>query len=83
MKEVVNSEITNYREPFRPFAPVVLDEYAPEYFTSKGLDQYLPRFMLMVSGVAEDKHSVVPATTHMGTGRLQTVRTNGTNATTT
>ncbi len=73
MKEVVNSKI-KFREPFRPFAPVVLDEYAPEYFTSKGLDQYLPRFMLMVSGVAEDKHSVVPATTHMGTGRLQTVR---------
>ncbi len=73
MKEVVNSKI-KFREPFRPFAPVVLDEHATDYFTSKGLDQYLPRFMLMVSKVAEEKQSVVPATTHLGTGRLQTVR---------
>jgi carbamoyltransferase len=74
MKEVVNSKI-KFREPFRPFAPVVLEERAHEYFTTPGLDRhYLPRYMLMVSPVAEEKQAHIPATTHMGTARLQTVR---------
>ena len=31
MKEVVNTKI-KFREPFRPFAPVILRECAPDYF---------------------------------------------------
>jgi carbamoyltransferase len=75
MKEIVNTKI-KFREPFRPFAPVILEEYAAEYFTTPGLDrQYPPRFMLMVSPFREDKRDKVQAVCHVGgTGRMQTVR---------
>jgi carbamoyltransferase len=75
MKEIVNTKI-KFREPFRPFAPVVLEERAAEYFTTEGLDrQYPPRFMLMVSPFREDKRDKVQAVCHVGgTGRMQTVR---------
>jgi carbamoyltransferase len=74
MKEIVNTKI-KFREPFRPFAPVVLEEHAHEYFTTPNIDkQYLPRYMLMVSDVPEDKWDKIQAVCHMGTGRLQSVR---------
>ena len=48
MKEVVNTKI-KFREPFRPFAPVVTEDRAAEYFSTPNLDkQYPPRYMLMV-----------------------------------
>ncbi|MFN7209298.1 MAG: carbamoyltransferase C-terminal domain-containing protein, partial [Aggregatilineales bacterium] len=74
MKNVVNTKI-KYREPFRPFAPVVLTECAPQYFDFPDVaSHYPPRFMLMVSPVHPDKRAVIPATTHEGgTGRLQTI----------
>jgi carbamoyltransferase len=74
MKEVVNVKI-KFREPFRPFAPVVLADKATDFFIFPDRpDLYPPRFMLMVTPVKEDKWSVIPATTHAGgTGRLQTV----------
>ena len=74
MKEVVNTKI-KFREPFRPFAPVVLEERAHEYFTTPNIDkQYMPRYMLMVSDVPEDKWDEIQAVCHKGTGRLQSVR---------
>ena len=75
MKEIVNTKI-KFREPFRPFAPVVLEERVGDYFTTEGLDrQYPPRFMLMVSPFKEDKRDKVQAVCHVGgTGRMQTVR---------
>ena len=75
MKDIVNTKI-KFREPFRPFAPVILEERAHEYFTTEGLDrQYPPRFMLMVSPFREDKRDKVQAVCHVGgTGRMQTVR---------
>jgi carbamoyltransferase len=74
MKNIVNTKI-KYREPFRPFAPVVVAECAREYFDFPNVENHLPpRFMLMVSPVVESKRSVIPATTHEGgTGRLQTI----------
>jgi carbamoyltransferase len=74
MKNIVNTKI-KYREPFRPFAPVVLAECAQEYFDFPNIsDQYPPRFMLMVSPVKPDKRAIIPATTHEGgTGRLQSI----------
>jgi carbamoyltransferase len=36
MKDIVNTKI-KFREPFRPFAPVVLEEVAPEYY--EGLEK--------------------------------------------
>lgn len=74
MKEIVNTKI-KFREPFRPFAPVILAEYVNQYFTMPNLDsQYLPRFMLLVSPIVENKQDAIQAVCHNGTGRLQTVR---------
>jgi len=74
MKEIVNEKI-KFREPFRPFAPAVLEERAADYYATPRLDENLmARYMLLVSPVVESRQAEVPATTHMGTGRLQTVR---------
>lgn len=72
MKEILNARI-KYREPFRPFAPSILLEDVGEYF-----DQSYPDpFMIKVYNVLPEKHSVIPAVTHVdGTGRLQTVDRN-------
>lgn len=74
MKNIVNTKI-KFREPFRPFAPVILDEHAPKYFDLQQAEgQYPQRFMLMVSGVHPDRQEEIAAVSHMGTGRLQTVQ---------
>jgi len=75
MKDIVNTKI-KFREPFRPFAPVVLEERTAEYYdTGDVAAQYPPRYMLMVYNVHDDKRDVVPATTHEGgTSRIQTIR---------
>lgn len=76
MKEIVNSRI-KFREPFRPFAPVVLEERATEYY--KGLDvarcHYPLRYMLMVYKTKDGKGEEIKAVTHEGgSGRMQTIR---------
>src|SRR5262249_32812287 len=74
MKEVVNTKI-KFREPFRPFAPVVPEDQAARYFDMQKADgQYPPRFMLMVAPALQSPSAEIPAVVHMGTGRLQTVR---------
>ncbi len=74
MKDLVNVKI-KFREPFRPFAPSVLADRAPDYFEcSEPAGQYLNRFMLNVVPVRAERQKDVPAITHVdGTGRLQTV----------
>ena len=73
MKEIVNTKI-KFREPFRPFAPVVLRERAPEYFDYPQVaDHDSPRYMLMVAPIKEDKQSDIHAVNHEGTGRLQSI----------
>lgn len=74
IKEIVNTKI-KFREPFRPFAPVVMEDRVSEYFSSPNLNkQYPPRYMLMVSDIPQDKWDKIQAVCHNGTGRLQTVR---------
>ncbi|MDH4135775.1 MAG: carbamoyltransferase [Anaerolineae bacterium] len=75
MKNIVNTKI-KFREPFRPFAPVVLEERTEEFFELSDAARHYPaRYMLMVVPVREEKQSAIPAVTHQGgTGRLQTVR---------
>ena len=69
MKDILNARI-KHREPFRPFAPSILQEDVGDYF-----DQSYPDpFMIKVYNVLPDKQAVIPAVTHVdGTGRLQTV----------
>jgi carbamoyltransferase len=75
MKDIVNSKI-KFREPFRPFAPVILEERARDYF--EGLTEpersYPARYMLLVLPWKGEAGSLVPAVNHLGTGRLQTIR---------
>lgn len=73
MKEVVNTKI-KFREPFRPFAPVILRERSPEYFDYPQVAEHeAPRYMLMVAPFREDKQDQVQAVCHEGTGRLQSI----------
>jgi carbamoyltransferase len=74
MKDVVNVKI-KFREPYRPFAPSVLQEAADTYFDTAGASaQYPARFMLLVEPVKEAARAVLPATTHVDhSARLQTV----------
>ncbi|HMH44886.1 MAG TPA: carbamoyltransferase C-terminal domain-containing protein [Pyrinomonadaceae bacterium] len=69
MKDVLNERIKK-REPFRPFAPSILEEHVGDYF-----EQTHPSpAMLMVYEVKPDRRGEIPAVTHVdGTGRLQTV----------
>ncbi len=58
------------REDFRPVAPVVLEEDAPEWFNDAS---YSP-FMLFVYDVNDDKADNIPAVRHVdGTARIQTI----------
>jgi carbamoyltransferase len=69
MKDILNLRV-KHREPFRPFAPVVLEERAAEYFDLPGNSP----FMLLSPRVRDDKKAVIPAVTHVdGTARVQTV----------
>ena len=73
MKEVVNTKI-KFREPFRPFAPVILRDRALEYFDYPGVQAHeAPRYMLMVAPIRDEKQEQLHAVCHMGTGRLQTI----------
>src|SRR5215207_4883630 len=69
MKEILNERIKK-REPFRPFAPSILEERVGDYF-----EQAHPApTMLMVYQVREERRAEIPAVTHVdGSGRLQTV----------
>ncbi|MBI3652555.1 MAG: carbamoyltransferase [Acidobacteria bacterium] len=69
MKEILNERIKK-REPFRPFAPSILEEKVGDYF-----EQTHPApTMLMVYQIKAERRAEIPAVTHVdGSGRLQTV----------
>ena len=69
MKEVLNDRIKK-REPFRPFAPSIMEEHTGDYF-----EQSHPApTMLMVYQIKPERRAEIPAVTHVdGSGRLQTV----------
>src|SRR5262249_34877194 len=69
MKDILNRRI-KHREPFRPFAPSILEERVGDYFEHS----YPSPFMLMTYRVRPEMRDQIPAPTHVdGTGRLQTV----------
>jgi carbamoyltransferase len=69
MKQILNDRIKK-REPFRPFAPSILEEHTGDYF-----EQTHPApTMLMVYQIKPERRAEIPAVTHVdGSGRLQTV----------
>ncbi len=79
MKSVVNEKI-KFREPFRPFAPAILEERAGEFWEffddiEDVEDNYPLRFMLTVYKTRQEKKADLQAVSHEdGTGRVQTVR---------
>jgi carbamoyltransferase len=75
MQRIVNEKV-KFREPFRPFAPAVLDDRAQEFFdVAEPYGLHCPEyFMLSVANVKPDKRAQIPAVTHVdGTARIQLV----------
>jgi len=69
MKDYLNLRV-KHREPFRPFAPTVLAEFAAEWFELKERSPY----MLRVVPIHPEKLPQVPAIAHIdGTARVQTL----------
>ncbi|MEP7153304.1 MAG: carbamoyltransferase C-terminal domain-containing protein, partial [Nitrospira sp.] len=69
MRELINSKV-KCREPFRPFAPSVLDERAQEFFDLPAASPFM-QFTVRVKASAK---GIIPAVTHVdGTARVQTV----------
>src|SRR5712664_112483 len=69
IKDTLNERIKK-REPFRPFAPSILEEYVGDYFE----ETHPAPTMLMVYDVKPSRRKDIPAVTHVdGSGRLQTV----------
>jgi carbamoyltransferase len=69
MKDILNSRV-KHRQPFRPFAPIVLAERADEIFEGKGDSPY----MLMAKNVYPAWRDKIPAIVHVdGSARVQTV----------
>jgi carbamoyltransferase len=74
MKDLVNAKI-KFREPFRPFAPVVIEDRAGEYFELQEPERHYPaRFMLLVTPIHQHQRDKIGAVNHQGTARLQTIR---------
>ncbi|WP_194818398.1 carbamoyltransferase C-terminal domain-containing protein [Nocardia sp. XZ_19_385] len=71
IKDVINTRV-KHREPFRPFAPIVLEADAPRIF-EMGRKTRSP-YMTFVFPVRPEFHDVIPGATHVdGTSRVQTI----------
>ncbi|HJU05322.1 MAG TPA: carbamoyltransferase C-terminal domain-containing protein, partial [Nitrospiraceae bacterium] len=69
MRNILGARVKT-REPFRPFAPSILEEATGDYFEQ----MHASPFMAVTYVVRADKRALIPASTHVnGTGRLQTV----------
>jgi len=75
MKDLVNEKV-KFREPFRPFAPVIIEEKVKDffYYGDNAARQFPARYMLLVLPLKETKAETISAVNHLGTGRLQTIR---------
>ena len=74
MKDIVNSKI-KFREPYRPFAPSVLEDKISTIFEEPENQEVNPNdFMLNVVKVKKEYINKIPAVSHLGTARVQSVR---------
>ena len=68
-KDRLNARV-KHREPFRPFAPSVLEERVADWFAQS----HPSPFMSLAYSVRHDRRDRIPAVTHVdGTARVQTV----------
>lgn len=71
IKDIINTRI-KHREPFRPFAPIVLESDAPKIF-EMGRKTRSP-YMTFVFPVRPEFRDIIPGATHVdGTSRIQTI----------
>nr|WP_202511515.1 carbamoyltransferase C-terminal domain-containing protein [Streptomyces sp. SID3343] len=71
IKDVINTRV-KHREPFRPFAPIVLETDAPKIF-DMGRKTRSP-YMTFVFPVRPEFRDVIPGAIHVdGTSRVQTI----------
>lgn len=71
IKDIINTRV-KHREPFRPFAPLVLEPDAPKIF-EMGRKTRSP-YMTFVFPVQPEYRDVIPGATHVdGTSRIQTL----------
>ncbi|AOR30010.1 carbamoyltransferase [Streptomyces fodineus] len=71
IKDIINTRV-KHREPFRPFAPLVLESDAPKVF-EMGRKARSPS-MTFVFPVRPEFRDVIPGATHVdGTSRMQTI----------
>ncbi|GHH52568.1 carbamoyltransferase family protein [Streptomyces candidus] len=76
MKDIINTRV-KHREPFRPFAPLVLEEQAPKIF-EMGRKTSSP-YMTFVFPVRDEYKDRIPGAVHVdGTSRIQTLTHEGT-----
>ena len=70
VKDILNEKV-KHREPFRPFAPAVLEEKAAKYFEDNNIPS---KYMLITHLIKSKAIEEIPATTHVDqTARLQIV----------
>ena len=68
-KDIINMRV-KFREPFRPFCPSIMEEYANEYLSTSYKDKY----MITACNVKNEKRHIIPAVTHVdGTCRPQLI----------
>jgi carbamoyltransferase len=71
IKDIINTRV-KHREPFRPFAPLVLESEAPKIF-EMGRKTTSP-YMTFVFPVRPEFRDIIPGATHVdGTSRIQTI----------
>ena len=78
MKEIVNEKI-KFREPYRPFAPVVLEEQAKEIFALRELENENDPYYRMIETCRVTNYGVqkYPAIAHIdNTARVQLIHKN-------
>ncbi|WP_442816538.1 carbamoyltransferase family protein [Streptomyces sp. NBC_01304] len=76
IKDIINTRV-KHREPFRPFAPLVLEEQAPKIF-EMGRKTSSP-YMTFVFPVRDEYKDRIPGAVHVdGTSRIQTLTDEGT-----
>ncbi len=69
MKDIINKKV-KFREWFRPFAPVCLEEFIHEYFEKA----YPSEYMSFAPIVKKEYRNILSSITHIdGTARLQTI----------